>query len=120
MPIWIKYLVTAAVIVGVTELGKRADKLGAILAALPLVTTLAMAWWAIELSGSERTERIANHAFYTFWYVVPTLPMFLGMPWMLKKGCPLWLGFTAYFVGTALCFWLFALLMRRFGIELMP
>ncbi|MGE4407087.1 DUF3147 family protein, partial [Pseudomonas sp.] len=73
---WIitKYLLTAAVVVLVSEVAKRSDRLGGLLAALPLVTVLAMVWLYVE---RQPLEKIANHAWYTFWYVLPTLPMFL-------------------------------------------
>ena len=69
-----KYAVTAFVIVLVSEIAKRSDRLGALIASLPLVTVMVMIWLHIENQG---TEKIANHAWYTFWYVLPTLPMFL-------------------------------------------
>ncbi len=70
-----KYLLTAAVVVLVSELARRSDKLGALVAALPLVTLLTLIWLHVEGQGE---ARVANHAWYTFWYVVPTLPMFLA------------------------------------------
>jgi hypothetical protein len=81
---WIitKYLITAAVVVAVSEVAKRSDRLGALLASLPLVTLLALTWLYIE---KQPTEKIANHAWYTFWYVVPTLPMFLAFPALLDE-----------------------------------
>ena len=81
---WIitKYLITAAVVVAVSEFAKRSDKLGALIAALPLVTFLTLVWLYVE---GQPQEKIANHAWYTFWYVVPTLPMFLAFPWLLAR-----------------------------------
>jgi hypothetical protein len=77
-----KYLLTAAVVVVVSEVAKRSDKLGAFIAALPLVTVLALIWLHVE---SQPEQKIANHAWYTFWYVVPTLPMFLVFPGLLPR-----------------------------------
>lgn len=114
---WIitKYFLTAAVVVLVSELAKRSDKLGAFVAALPLVTLLALIWLFIE---NQPQEKIANHAWYTFWYVVPTLPMFLAFPALLPR-LGFWLTLFASVIITVVCFGLFALLVRRFGIELM-
>lgn len=72
---WIitKYLVTAGVIVAITEIAKRSGKLGALLTALPLVAVLSMIWMFVE---KESPARIATYTTYTFWYVLPTLPMF--------------------------------------------
>lgn len=113
---WIitKYLITAAVVVLITEVAKRSDKLGGLVAALPMVTILALIWLYVE---NQSTEKIANHAWYTFWYVVPTLPMFLAFPWLLPR-IGFWPTLAASVVITVVCFGLFALLVKRFGIEL--
>lgn len=110
-----KYLLTAAVVVLVSEVAKRSDKLGALIAALPLVTVLALIWLHVE---SQPEHKIANHAWYTFWYVLPTLPMFLVFPALLPR-MGFWPTLGACVVLTLACFGLFALLARRFGIELL-
>lgn len=114
---WIitKYLITAAVVVLISEVAKRSDKLGGLVAALPLVTILALIWLYVEKQSS---EKIANHAWYTFWYVVPTLPMFLAFPWLLSR-IGFWPTLAASIIITIACFILFALLVKRFGIELL-
>ena len=114
---WIitKYLVTAAVVVAVSEVAKRSDRGGALIAALPLVTVLALIWMFVE---KQPQEKLANHAWYTFWYVVPTLPMFLVFPALLSR-IGFWPTMLASVVITIVCFGLFALLVRRFGIELL-
>ncbi len=112
----VKYSVTAAVVVLVSELAKRSDKLGGFVAALPLVTFLALIWLYVE---RQPDQKIVNHAWYTFWYVVPTLPMFLAFPALLPR-LGFWGTMAASVVLTVICFGLFALAVRRFGIELLP
>lgn len=110
-----KYLITAALVVAVSELAKRSDKLGGLVAALPLVTVLTLIWLYVE---QQPVSKIANHAYYTFWYVLPTLPMFLLFPYLLPKwGFVLSLGSCLLF--TVLLFVLFAVLMKQFGITLL-
>ena len=111
-----KYLLTAAVVVIVSEVAKRSDKLGGFLAALPLVTFLAMIWLYVE---KQPDTKIANHAWYTFWYVVPTLPMFLAFPWLLAR-IGFWPSMVASAIITFVCFGLFAAALRPFGIQLLP
>lgn len=62
---WIitQYLVTSAIVVTVSELAKRSDRLGALLASLPLVTLLALTWLYPE---KQTALKIANHVWYTF------------------------------------------------------
>ncbi|ABM03170.1 conserved hypothetical protein [Psychromonas ingrahamii 37] len=62
MFIIIKYLVTAALVVLISEVAKRSEHLGALLASLPVVTLLVLVW--LHLEGTP-TEKVANHAFYT-------------------------------------------------------
>jgi F0F1-type ATP synthase assembly protein I len=110
-----KYLVTAAVVVLVSEAARRSDKLGGLVAALPLVTVLVLVWLHVE---RQPEQKIANHAWYTFWYVLPTLPMFLAFPWLLAR-FGFWPALLASALITVACFWLFAQAVRPFGIELL-
>lgn len=110
-----KYLMTAGVVVAVSEFAKRSDRLGGLIAALPMVTVLALIWLYVE---QQPQEKIANHAWYTFWYVVPTLPMFLAFPWLLPR-LGFWPTLGACVVLTIACFAAFAVGVRRFGIELL-
>jgi len=109
-----KYLITAALVVLVSEFAKRSDKLGGLLAALPLVTVLTLIWLYVE---QQPASKIANHAYYTFWYVLPTLPMFLLFPYLL----PRW-GFVATLIAsvifTMILFFVYALVMKQFDIHL--
>ena len=72
-----KYAVTAFVIVLVSEVAKRSDRLGALISSLPFVTIMVRVWLHLEKQG---TAKLASHAFYTFGYVMPTMPMFLLLP----------------------------------------
>ena len=110
-----KYLITAAVVVAVSELAKRSDRLGALLASLPLVTLLALTWLYIE---KQPASKITNHAWYTFWYVVPTLPMFLAFPKLFDR-FGFWPALAISAVITIVCFGLFALAVRPWGIKLL-
>jgi len=114
--LWIitKYFITAAIVVAVSEVAKRSDRAGALLASLPLVTLLALTWLYIE---KQPAEKITNHAWDTFWYVVPTLPMFLAFPRLFAR-FGFWpaLGLSA--VITIVCFALFAWAVRPLGIKL--
>ena len=109
-----KYFMTAGVVVLVSEFAKRSDKLGALIAALPMVTVLALIWLHVE---KQPAEKLANHAWYTFWYVIPTLPLFLVFPLLLPR-VGFWIALGLCVVLTATCFGLFAILLRYFGIDL--
>lgn len=114
---WIitKYLITAATVVLVSEFAKRSDKLGGFIAALPMITVLTLIWLHVE---KQPESKVANHAWYTFWYVLPTLPMFLVFPALLPR-LGFWPTLLVCILITIICFGLFAFVLRRFGIELM-
>ena len=110
-----KYLITAALVVAISEMAKRTEKIGALLASLPLVTILALIWLYVE---KQPDDKIADQAWYTVWYVLPTLPMFLAFPYLLPR-----IGFWPTLGASALivlvCFGGLALLVRPFGIDLL-
>ena len=112
-----KYAITAFIIVAVSEVAKRSDKLGALISSLPFVTVMVMIWLSLEKQGS---QKIDNHAYYTFWYVIPTLPMFLVMPWLMARGFNFWVSLAVCILVTFVCFILIAVIARRFGVNLFP
>ena len=110
-----KYAITAFMVVLISETAKRSDRLGGLLAALPLVTVLVLIWMKLE---GQAQEKIAAHAWYTFWYVVPTLPMFILFPFIYQR-TGFWPTLGISCLITLALFALWALLLKRFGIELM-
>jgi hypothetical protein len=113
----VKLFITAAVILFVTKIQLVSDRLSALLIALPLTSVLAMIWMHFD---KQTTERLANHAEGTFWFVLPTLPMFLILPWMLRSGFSFWVALAANCLITIVLFWFTVIVLRRFGIDLMP
>ena len=75
------------IIAAASEVARRYAGFGALIASLPLVSILGILWlWR----DTRDTLRIADHAQATFWYVLPSLPMFLLVPLMLKRGFGFW------------------------------
>ena len=112
--ILIKILATATVIVLVTEIAKISDKLGALIASLPLVTFLVLIWLYIE---DQDHEKIVSHAYYTFWYVLPTLPMLFLFPFLLKN-VGFWFAIFLSILFTLVIFLIYAQYLKRFDINL--
>lgn len=113
----VKLLVSAAIIVLVNKIQLVNDRLSALLIALPLTSLIAMIWMH---QAGQSSGRLANHAEGTFWFVLPTLPMFLILPWMLRNGWGFWAALAANCLMTVGFFWLTVFVLRRFGIDLMP
>lgn len=110
-----KYFLTAGVVMLVSELAKRSDRLGGLIAAMPLVTVIVLIWLYLS---HQPAEKIANHAWYTFWYVIPTLPMFLIFPILFPK-LGFWLSLGVSVIFTMMFFVLFAVVVKKFGVILL-
>jgi hypothetical protein len=78
----VKTLIAALVIIIVSEVSKRSSMLAAFLLALPIISITAFVWIYVE---SKDKLRIAEISKETFWYVIPTLPMFILLSWMLRN-----------------------------------
>lgn len=113
----LKIALTALLIVIVTKVQVFSDRLSALLIALPFTSLIAMVWMKAE---KQEGERIANHAEGTFWFVLPTLPMFLILPRMLRHGWGFWPALGVNCLITIACFWLTVVILRQFGTDLMP
>jgi len=87
-----KALLAGALIAAIAEIGKRLPAIGALVASLPLVSVLGMVFlWHARPDA----ENMAVHAEATFWYVLPSLPMFMLIPMLLRHGVPFWLALGA-------------------------
>ncbi|MES2657487.1 MAG: DUF3147 family protein [Verrucomicrobiota bacterium] len=110
-----KIFLSALIIVVVNKVQLFNDRLSALLIALPLTSLLAMIWMH---QAKQSPERLANHAEGTFWFVLPTLPMFLIFPWMLRNQWTFWTALAANCAITVVLFWVTVVVLRRFGIDL--
>ena len=78
----IKIIVTAILIVLISEIAKVNDKLGGLISAMPIITLLVILWMYYDGNSD---EKISSHMSYTFLYIVPTIPMFLIFPFVISK-----------------------------------
>ncbi|MEQ1931694.1 MAG: DUF3147 family protein [Parvularculaceae bacterium] len=111
----VKAVISAILVVAVSEFAKRSPAFGALVASLPLVSVLGMIWLWRDTSDP---VRLADHAQATFWYVLPSLPMFLLIPAMLRAGAPFWLSLGAGMILTAVLYLIMTFVLARFGISL--
>jgi hypothetical protein len=108
-----KALLSGALIVAIAEVGKRLPAMGALIASLPLVSVLGMI-----LLWHERpdAENMARHAEATFWYVLPSLPMFLLVPALLARRPVLLAGLPAGCLLTVALYLAMTHFGARFGL----
>ena len=83
----IKALLSGVIIATVSEVAKRNPAIGAIILSLPLISILAFIWLWRDTGDHEGIAALAQS---TFWFVLPTLPMFLVLPALLRGGMGFW------------------------------
>ena len=108
-------LLAGAMIAAISEIGRRLPATAAIVASLPLVSVLGMVFLWHQKPDA---ENMAVHSAATFWYVLPSLPMFLVIPVLLRAGVNFWVALAA---GCALTVVLYLLMMQlgpRMGLKL--
>lgn len=118
----IKLLLSAALIYVVNEVVVTRSKplLGSMIASLPLVSIITFFWIWSGLKGNpqEQVEKLANHSMGVFWFVLPSLPMFLLFPVFLRKGLSFWPSIISCCIITMLLYAAMAMILKRFGMEL--
>jgi hypothetical protein len=111
----IKALLSGVIIAAASEAAKRNPGIGAVILSLPLISILAFIWLWRD-TGEE--ERIASLAQSTFWFVLPTLPMFLVLPALLRNGVGFWPALGLSCVMTLTLYAAMVWTLGRFGISL--
>ncbi len=111
----IKAAVSGIIVAAVSEVSKRYPGLGGLIASLPLVSVLGMMWLWRDTGD---VERMASPAEGTFWFVLPSLPMFVVLSVLLRRGVPFW---PSLMMGCALTIGLYFVtvwLVPRLGLKL--
>lgn len=111
----IKAILSGVIIAVVSEVAKRYPGFGALIASLPLVSLLGILWlWR----DKPDVPNMASHIEATFWFVLPSLPMFLVIPAMLRNGVNFWLALVAGCALTVALYFGMVWLGPRFGLRL--
>lgn len=83
----LKTILSGILIAAISEIARRSAGVAALVASLPLVSILGVIWLWRDTGDN---FRIATHLEATFWYVLPSLPMFLLVPWLMRHGTGFW------------------------------
>jgi len=111
----VKAALSGLIIAIVSEVARRSPGWGALIVSLPLVSILGMLWlWR----DTHDPVRMAAHAQATFWFVLPTLPMFLLIPALLRQGVSFWLALAAGCALTLALYLAMTFIGARFGLRL--
>jgi hypothetical protein len=111
----IKAALSGIIVMAVSEVARRSPDFGGLIASLPLVSILAMIWlWQDTVDA----ERVAAQSEATFWFVLPSLPIFLVLPAMLRHGLGFWPALAFSCLLTLALYSLTVWMLSRFGVQL--
>ena len=91
----VKAVTSGLIILIATEVSNRSTILAALIIALPLVSIISLTWVWIETKDVSKISALSSQI---FWFVLPSLPMFLIIPALINKGLHFSL---ALFVGSS-------------------
>lgn len=106
---------SALIIVAVSEIAKRSPGFAALVASLPLISVLGMIWLWRDTGDP---VRMAAHAEATFWYVLPSLPMFLIIPALLRAGVNFYIALSIGVLITIALYLAMTAILTKFGVRL--
>jgi hypothetical protein len=111
----LKVLISAVLIVAISEIAKRSSLIGGLIASLPLVSILAFVWLYID---TKSVEKISALSYSVFWLVLPSLSLFIALPWLLKRTGSFYLSMMGAIAIMAVFYSVMVVVLRRFDIEL--
>lgn len=110
-----KAVLAGLIIAAIAEVGRRLPAAAALIASLPLVSILGMIFlW----QAKPEVENMAQHSYATFWFVLPSLPMFLLIPVLLRGGVNFWTALAAGCVLTVTLYLAMVWFGARVGLKL--
>ena len=110
----IRAILSGIIIALIAVIGRKAPAAGALIASLPWISVIGMIWLWRDTTD---VPRMAEHSAATFFYVLPSLPMFLLIPLLLKRGIGFWPALGIGCLTTILLYALMVSLLMRFGIR---
>ena len=111
----VRAALSGLIVAAVALIARRSPAAGALVASLPLVSLLGVIWLWRDTGDA---VRLADHAKATFWYVLPSLPMFLIVPALLRHGIGFWSALVAGCGVTILLYLALIPVAARFGVTL--
>jgi hypothetical protein len=107
-------ILSGVLVVLVSEVARYSPGIGGLITSLPLVAILSVLWLWRDTSD---TERIASYTQATFWFVLPSLPMFLALPAMLRHGVGFWASLVVSCILTMALYSATVWLLPRIGVN---
>lgn len=112
---FIRAALSGIIVAIIALVSRRYPGLGGLIASLPLISVLGMVWLWHDTGDR---EAVATYLQSAFWYFIPTIPMFIFMPMMLRHGISFWLTLTVGIVVTLLLYLAMNRALAHYGITL--
>lgn len=111
----VKAALSGVIVAAVSEIARRYPGWGGLVASLPLTSLLAMLWLWRDTNDPGRVAELAGS---TFWFILPSLPLFVALPLLLKNGMGFWLSMAIVVAGTLALYSLMFWAAPRLGLKL--
>ncbi len=116
MSLLIKAVISGVLVALIAEISRRNASIAALLAALPIVSVLAILWMYHDTGD---VNRIADFSLGVFWYVLPSLIFFVLMPVLLRSAhLPFYVALLISAAATVVGFFILRAILSRFGVQL--
>ena len=110
----IKILISSGIILLVSEIAKKDNLFGSLIASIPLVSVLSMIWLYVDTNDINKVKAMANGI---LWMIVPSMSLFIVLPMLIDYGIKFYLSLTISIMVTMVCYLLTISLMNYFGFE---
>ena len=111
---FIKIFISSGIIVLVSEIAKKNNLFGGLIASIPLVSVLSMIWLYIDTNDINKVKELSNGI---LWMVVPSTSLFIVFPILINFGIKFYLSLTISILITIICYLLIIFFMNYFGFK---
>ena len=111
---FIKVFISSAIIVLVSEIAKRDNLLGGLVASVPIVSVLSMIWLYIDTNDIDKVKALANGI---LWMIFPSMSLFIVLLILINCGIKFYLSLTISILITMVCYLLTISVMNYFGFK---
>ena len=111
----VKAAISGVIVAAVSEIARRYPGWGGLVASLPLTSLLAMIWL---FRDTHDPQRVAELSVGTFWFFLPSIPLFVALPLLIRSGVGFWASMAIVVIGTLLLYALMFWAAPRLGLKL--
>lgn len=111
----VKVLISAIIIVAVSEISRFNATLGGLIKSLPLISLLAIIWLYVD---TKDVIKVADLSMSTIFFVIPTFPFFIALPIMLKNGLGFYFSMALSIAIMLLSYILMVMILKNFGYKI--